>query len=89
LITSSARRFALALALGASFLTASRPALAQNSAAPGGGVTGTDPVPKGCGCSNGAMAPTGTASTSTTAPAATTTTTDAMIQAALLMLGLR
>jgi hypothetical protein len=49
LITSSTRRIALVLALGASTFATIGVARAQTKVT-SNGITGTDPVPKGCGC---------------------------------------
>ncbi len=86
MIHTAVRRFALALVLGASSLAPFSTAHAQ-------GITGTDPMPRGCGCK--VVTPT-TSTTSTTstpktsvAPAADTGTTLATVtQAVLLFLGL-
>jgi hypothetical protein len=53
-IKNSARRLTLAVTLGLSTVAAVSVARAQTTAPAGkvttNGVTGTDPVPKGCGC---------------------------------------
>lgn len=72
MIKTSARRITLALALGVSTIAAVGVAHAQS-------VTGTDPVPKGCGCV------TQPPSTDSAAPVSTPST---VAQSMLVFLGL-
>lgn len=85
MIQSNIRRFALALVLGASSVATVGVATAQTTSPTGGmtanGVTGTDPVPPGCGCHVTSAAPASTSGT-TSSSAATAA------QALLVLLGL-
>lgn len=74
MIKTSTRRTALVLALGTSTFASIGVARAQTT----GGITGTDPVPKGCGCVVSQPAPS----------AASVSKTQTVTQAMLVFLGL-
>lgn len=90
MIQSRARRIALALVLGVSSVATVSVARAQTTSPTGGmttnGVTGTDPVPPGCGChvTSGTTTPSATTTSTTT----TSSSTAAAAQALLVLLGL-